>query len=107
MGREGGGLYRTAEITNRAQDRVSPMISALAKNMQIVSQSFGLSVILCASERRLFASQVQNRAENCERHTHESVAGLLQQVQHTRRFHIDKKKDCLDAFKGKLMGDMG
>lgn len=77
MGREGGGLYRTAEITNRAQDRVSPMISALAKNMQIVSQSFGLSVILCASERRLFASQVQNRAENCERHTHESVAGLL------------------------------
>lgn len=29
-----GWLYRTAEITNRAQDRVSPSISALAKHMQ-------------------------------------------------------------------------
>lgn len=29
---QGAGLYRTAEITNRAQDRFSPLISALAKN---------------------------------------------------------------------------
>lgn len=34
-GADGSGwLYRTAEITNRAQDRVSPSISALAKHMQ-------------------------------------------------------------------------
>lgn len=33
-GEVGRGLYRTAEITNRAQDRVSPLISVLAKHMQ-------------------------------------------------------------------------
>lgn len=37
MGDAGGGgrgLYRTAEITNRARDWVSPSFSALAKHMQ-------------------------------------------------------------------------
>lgn len=34
LGRLGWGLYRTAEVTNRAQDQVSPLISALAKHMQ-------------------------------------------------------------------------
>lgn len=44
---KGGGLYRTAEITNRAQDRVSPSFQHLQKHAEI-SQSVDSGVVLSA-----------------------------------------------------------
>lgn len=45
-GRRWGG-EGLIQITNRAQDRVSPSISALAKTHAKIGQSFGLSLSVC------------------------------------------------------------
>lgn len=93
-----GGLYRTAEITNRAQDRVSPLISALAKHAKI-SQSLGLwSHSVCLLMASIFAvtSQVGTEPKTV------SVIPTRKSLDCCSKSHScchTDKKDCFDASK--------